>query len=81
VKSISSKAQAFTTALAVAIKETRESKKLSKTELAALSGLSQPYIGLIENGQRCPSADSLKRIALALEVSLAELVARAEKQA
>ena len=71
-------ANAFAHALADVLRSAREESGLSQTELAAKAGLSQPHIGYLEKGQRGTSADSLKRIALALGTTAAELVRRAE---
>jgi DNA-binding XRE family transcriptional regulator len=51
---------------------------LKRPELARRSGLSYPYVSEIENGMKSPSATALEKLARALELSMAELLARAE---
>ncbi len=41
------------------LKELREEKKLSQTQLAKLTGISQPSITRWENGERVPNIDSI----------------------
>lgn len=43
----------------------RESRGLSQSDLAAISGVSQPNISAIENNRRLPSADTLNRLLVA----------------
>lgn len=53
------------------VREVRESRALSQTELAEVSGISQPNISAIENGRRSPSADTLNRLLVACGYELA----------
>jgi transcriptional regulator with XRE-family HTH domain len=53
------------------IREVRTSRGLSQSELAAVSGVSQPNISAIENGRRQPSADTLNRLLVACGYQLA----------
>lgn len=69
---------AFVKSLASVLQAARERTQISKTELAARAGLSQPHIGYIEHGKRAPTVESLKRISIALGISAADLVAEAE---
>ena len=62
------------------VRQRREEKGLSQTELAARSGLSQPMIGFIEQQQRNPTLDALLRVAEALNISVSEIVLEAEKR-
>nr|DAN91232.1 MAG TPA: Helix-turn-helix XRE-family like protein [Bacteriophage sp.] len=55
------------------LKEFREEKKLTQTELAAKSGISQRYIAFIESGDRTPSLNSALRIAEVLGRSVEEI--------
>lgn len=48
------------------LKEYREKKQLSQTELAYKTGVSQRYIAFLEAGQRTPSLKLASRIALVL---------------
>lgn len=57
------------------IRETRSAQGLSLEQLARLTGISAPALSLIETGKRDPRLTTLKRIADALRVSLATLIA------
>lgn len=52
---------------------------LSQEGLADLAGMHRTYVSEIERGLRNPSYRNLVKLAAALEVSLSELVARAER--
>lgn len=54
------------------IRAIRESKGLSQEKLADLTSLHRTYIGLIERGQKNPTATTLLRIGTALEVPVSE---------
>lgn len=56
------------------IKNMRVDLGLSQEELAARSGLHRTYIGGVERGERNITLKSLERIALALNVTPAEIV-------
>lgn len=56
------------------IKEYRIKNKLSQEDLALESGVSIAHIGRLERGERCPTIDTLYKIAEVLNVSIAELV-------
>lgn len=55
----------------------RESAQVSMRQLAARSGVSNPYLSQVERGLRKPSADVLSQIAKALRVSAEVLYVRA----
>jgi transcriptional regulator with XRE-family HTH domain len=57
------------------IRETRAAQGLSLEQLARLTGISAPALSLIETGKRDPRLTTLKRIAEALRVPLAALIA------
>jgi transcriptional regulator with XRE-family HTH domain len=59
------------------IRETRAAQGLSLEQLARLTGISGPALSLIETGKRDPRLTTLKRIADALRVPLAALIADA----
>lgn len=61
------------------VKKHREIRKLSRAALAEKSGLHQTYIGLLERGERSPNLDTAKAIANALGISLAQIIAEAER--
>jgi ribosome-binding protein aMBF1 (putative translation factor) len=78
VDTVTRDTDAFVEALAAVLRTTREEQRMSKTELAARAGLSQPHIGFVERGIRVPTVDSLKRISIALGLSATDLVGKAE---
>ena len=49
----------------------RNARGLTQTELAAISGLSQPNLSAIEHDRRVPSADTLNRIVVSCGFELA----------
>ncbi len=59
------------------IREIRAAQGLSLEQLARLTGISAPALSLIETGKRDPRLTTLKRIADALRVPLAALIADA----
>ncbi len=59
------------------IREQRKSAQLSLRKLAALAGVSNPYLSQIERGMRKPSADILQAIAGALRISAESLYVQA----
>ena len=62
------------------LKEAREERGVSGYRLAKLCGLHQTTLSLFDNQKRTPTLESLLQIALALELSLGELVDRAAKE-
>lgn len=54
------------------IRNLRESRQLSVTQLAKSAFISQPYLSDIERGRTFPSLDKLKTICTALDISLGE---------
>lgn len=58
------------------LRELREAKKLSQTELAEKSGFQPSAISHFETGRRSPSFDNLKKLADALAVSIDYLLGR-----
>lgn len=59
------------------IREQRERANLSLRRLAERAGVSNPYLSQIERGIRNPSAEILKRLSRALEISAETLYSRA----
>lgn len=57
------------------IRETRAAAGLSLEQLARLTGISAPALSLIETGKRDPRLTTLNRIAGALRVPIATLIA------
>lgn len=56
------------------IKELRKSKSLTQDELAAKSNLSKNAIWNYENNKRNPKYETLEKIAVALDISVSELL-------
>lgn len=59
------------------IRDQRERANLSLRRLADSAGISNPYLSQIERGIRKPSAEILKRLSRALEISSNSLYSRA----
>ena len=59
------------------IRDQRRVGQLSLRKLSEMAGVSNPYLSQIERGMRKPSADILRQIARALEISSEELYIRA----
>jgi transcriptional regulator with XRE-family HTH domain len=64
------------TALGREIRDRRKARNLSQETLAELAGLHRNYVGLLERGERNPSATTLFQLARALEIRLSELVGK-----
>lgn len=56
------------------IRKFRTEQKLSQEELAFESELHPAYIGKIERGEKCPTVDTLYRIANGLKIPLHKLL-------
>lgn len=65
--------------LGAAISEMRTSQGLSQTELGKRAELHQTWISHIESGKVNPTYGNVRRIAYALNASLADLADRADK--
>ncbi len=63
-----------TKATADRIRYLRRQKDISQEELALRAGINTVYYGQIERGQKCPTVDTLYKIASGLEVPLPELL-------
>ena len=59
------------------LKEQRVAAALSLRELAEQSGVSNPYLSMVERGLRNPSAQVLQQLAKALQISAEQLYVRA----
>jgi transcriptional regulator with XRE-family HTH domain len=68
----------LTAALATAVRAARTRREFSVVDLAAASGVSRAMISKVERGTAQPTAALLARIATALDLTLSELIARAE---
>ncbi len=61
-------------AVADKIRNLRRQKDISQEALALRSGINTVYYGQIERAQKCPTIDTLYKIASGLEVPLSELL-------
>lgn len=61
----------------VTLRAERQARNLTQQDLAFAAGLSLTYVGEIERGQRMVSLDTLQRVAAALHLTAAELLAKA----
>ena len=59
------------------LREQREGARLSVRQLAALAGVSNPYLSQVERGLRHPSAEVLQQIAKGLRISAEALYIKA----
>lgn len=56
------------------IKRFRREQKLNQEELALRSGLNHSYISIIERGDKCPTIETLYKVANGLNIPLYKLV-------
>ena len=63
-----------TMATAEKIRYYRRQKGMSQEELALKANLNPAFFGQVERGLKCPTVDTLYKIAKALEIPLPELV-------
>jgi transcriptional regulator with XRE-family HTH domain len=61
------------------VRRLRLEAKMSQEEFADLCGLHRTYIGLIERGERIVTIDTASKLAVALNVSLAQLFYEVEQ--
>lgn len=64
--------------LGQAIKELREQRGLSQEELGDEGDAFRTYVGELERAEANPTVPKVARLAIALEIPLSELLARAE---
>jgi transcriptional regulator with XRE-family HTH domain len=62
------------------LREERERRNMSMYLVATRSGLSPQMVSYVERGLRCPSFETVLRMADAIEVDLTELIKQASKQ-
>ncbi|KQP20046.1 helix-turn-helix transcriptional regulator [Pseudorhodoferax sp. Leaf267] len=60
----------------ISVRQLREQRGWSQEQLAALSGLNRSYVGEIERGQVIVSIVTVQKLASALELDAAGLLAR-----
>lgn len=63
----------------ITVRQLREQQGWSQEGLAERADLNRSYIGELERGQAIPSLLTIKKLALALNLSLANLLAHAER--
>jgi transcriptional regulator with XRE-family HTH domain len=68
-------------ALGRAVRLLRDERGISQVQLAAQTGFTQSWISHVERGGRNPSWGNVVRLAEGLDVTVAELAARAEAAA
>ncbi len=61
-----------------AVRRRREALGLTQEDLADRSGLHRTYIGSIERGERNPAVENVSKVAVALGMTVAELMALAD---
>jgi transcriptional regulator with XRE-family HTH domain len=66
-------------AFGVAVKIRRQELGLTQEQLAHETDLHQRWISNVETGKRNPSYSSIRRLAAGLDLTAAELIARAER--
>jgi transcriptional regulator with XRE-family HTH domain len=62
------------------LRELREARDVSQTQLSDLAGLNRNYVGDVERGRRNPCLDNILKLAEALDVPPAELFRPFEKR-
>ncbi|HBH39051.1 MAG: helix-turn-helix transcriptional regulator [Curvibacter sp.] len=61
--------------LAVQMRVRRRHLGLSQEELAAIAGIHRTYVGAVEREERNISIDNVEKIAIALQMDIAEILA------
>ena len=69
----------FSRALVASLKEVREKRGISQSQLARLSGVSRPMINHLEGGIRNPTLIVFHALATTLEIDLAKLIAQVSR--
>lgn len=69
---------AITQILSENIRQLRKERGLSQESLAELCGIHRTYIGSVERGERNVTLSSLEQIAVALQISVPELLTKLE---
>ena len=63
-----------------AVRRIRQGRHISQEQLSDMCGLHRTYISDVELGKRNVSLENIERIALALDMSIAELFTEVEKE-
>lgn len=61
------------------IKKLREERKWQKGTLATLAGLAPSYIPVLENGEKCPTIETMESICFAFGITLSQFFLEDEK--
>lgn len=71
--------RSFSAVFGEVVRQHRTARGISQEQLAEAADLHRNHIGFVERGERAPSIDIARRIAMALELSLSDLVSEAER--
>lgn len=63
-----------------ALKNIRKESKISQQDLARRLGIAQSTVGMWETGKRTPKLDEIKRLAIALNITVERLVSKGDKK-
>jgi len=61
------------------LREVREKRGVSQERLAEVAGLHRTYVSLIERGERNVTIETIEKLAIALDVEIAQLMPRRRK--
>lgn len=64
----------------IAVRTSRENLQISQEDFADLAGLHRTYISDLERGKRNISLRNIERLAMALNLSISELMQRVDDQ-
>jgi transcriptional regulator with XRE-family HTH domain len=73
--------QTIASRVAELLRKERQRRQLSMSAVAERAGLSQQMVSYVERGLRNPTLDTLLRMAAAMKLDLAELLAAAQRKA
>ena len=73
--------QTIASRVAELLRKERQRRQLSMSVVAERAGLSQQMVSYVERGLRNPTLDTLLRMAAAMKLDLAELLAAAQRKA
>lgn len=62
------------------VRQHRSARGISQEQLAETAGLHRNHIGFVERGERAPSIDIARQIAVALGLPLSALIAEVERR-
>ena len=80
MRSVARKPDRLLVGLGKAIRELRIERGWSQEDLSLRTGVHRNYIGGIERAERQPTVETVAKLADALDMSVAELLARAERK-